>query len=306
MRHPRRAALAILFPLLSLAACGNDSPDAGGTATLPPVESPAPTEPGPTDPGTTDAPGESYDVATGADDVVIAVTNEGGFVPAGFAFVNVPVALITGDGRSLTAGPVPAIYPGPLLPNILQRSISPAGVQQLLAEADELGLLAEVAYENPDNIADAGTTIVTLTVGGTIYRHEAYALGLEAGGETDPARQALASFVDAVANLPATVGDAELGPEEPFTSEQFLIQALPVDPAGIGGDGVEPTFVPWPADAPVQLADAETCAAVPAAEFGALFADATTLTFFTEADPTDGTEVTYSVTPVQQLPGRSC
>jgi hypothetical protein len=49
-----------------------------------------------------------------------------------------------------------------------------------------------------------------------------------------------------------------------------------------------------------------TCAAVPAAELGPLFADATTLTFFTEADPTDGTEVTYSVTPVQQLPGRSC
>ena len=145
-----------------------------------------------------------------------------------------------------------------------------------------------------------------ITVDGTTYRHEAYALGLEPEGETDPARQALAEFVAAVSNLPATVGDAELGPEEPYTSEQFLIQAYPIDRRAIGGDGIEPTFVPWPADAPVRLVDAAGCAAVPAAEFGPLFADATTMTFFTEPNQMDGSEVTYSVTPVQQLPGRSC
>jgi hypothetical protein len=306
MRHPRRLAIAALFPLLALAACGDDSSVEDASATLPPVATPAPTTPVPTGPDASADPGTSYDVATGADDVVISVTNEGGFVPAGFAFVNTPVALVTGDGRALTTGPVITIYPGPLLPNIQQRSISPVAIQQLLGQADELGLLSEVTYENPTNIADAGTTIVSITVGGTIYRHEAYALGLGPDGETDPARQALAEFVDAVSDLPATVGDAELGPEEPFTSEQFLIQAMPVDRAAIGGDGVEPTFVPWPTDAPTRLADAASCAAVPAAEFGALFADATTLTFFTEVDPTDDAEITYSVTPVQQLPGRSC
>ena len=234
------------------------------------------------------------------------MTNEGGFVPAGFAFVNPPTALVSGDGRALSTGPVAAIFPGPLLPNILQRSISPEAVQQLLAEADELGLLADIVYEDPTNIADAGTTIVAITVGGTTYRHAAYALGLEPDGEATPTSGAGAAFVDAVSDLPATVGDDELGPEEPFTSEQFMSQATPVDRDAIGGDDVEPTFVPWPADASVRLLDAFECVTVPTAEFGPLFADATTLTFFTEPDPTDGSEVVYSVTPVQQLPGRGC
>jgi hypothetical protein len=293
-----------MVPLLALAACGDDSPVDEAAGTLPPVASAAPTAPAPTEPDRSAPPTRSYDVATGADDVVVSITNEGGFVPTGFAFANTPIVMVTGDGRVLSAGPMIAIFPGPLLPNVQQRSISPAGVQQLLARADELGLLADVSYERNDMIADAGTTIVTLTVDGTTYRHEAYALGLDTEG--DPDRKALADFVAAATDLPATVGEAELGPEEPFASEQFLIQALPVDRAAIGGDGVEPTFVPWPVDAPVRLADAEACATVPAAAFGPLFAEADSMTFFTETDPVDGTEVTYSVTPVQQLPGRSC
>ena len=36
---------------------------------------------GPTDADATGGPATAYDVATGADDVVISVTNEGGFVP---------------------------------------------------------------------------------------------------------------------------------------------------------------------------------------------------------------------------------
>ena len=98
-------------------------------------------------------------------------------------------------------------------------------MQQLLADADELGLLTDVTYERNDMIADAGTTIVTITVGGTTYRHEAYALGFDA--ETDPARAALAEFVAAVSDLPATVGAAELGTEEAFVADDYLIQALP-------------------------------------------------------------------------------
>ena len=197
MRHPHRPTILLILPLLALAACGDGSPVDDAGATVPPVETPAPTVPPtvetaaptvpPTVPGTAgDDTGSAYPVATGADDVVISVTNEGGFVPAGFAFVNPPIALVSGDGRALSTGPVAAIFPGPLLPNILQRSISPEAVQQLLAEADELGLLADIVYEDPTNIADAGTTIVAITVDGTTYRHAAYALGLEPDGESDP------------------------------------------------------------------------------------------------------------------------
>jgi hypothetical protein len=107
--------LPLVLPLLALAACGDDArPPAA--ATLPPVTSTSPSEPS----------GPSYDLATGADDVVISVRYDGGFAPVGAIFARTPVALITGDGRALTSGPVPAIYPGPLLPNIQERSITPA------------------------------------------------------------------------------------------------------------------------------------------------------------------------------------
>src|SRR5215210_57424 len=46
-----------------------------------------------------------------------------------------PVALVTGDGRVLTTGPVAAIYPGPLLPNVQQQTITPEGIQTLVAKA---------------------------------------------------------------------------------------------------------------------------------------------------------------------------
>ena len=120
-----------------------------------------------------------YQVATGADDVVIELTNEGGFVMAGTAFANAPVAMVTGDDLAISTGPVTLVFPGPLLPNILQRTITPGAVQELLAHADELGLLADVTYAADPLIADASTTVLTLTVDGTTYRHEAYALGID-------------------------------------------------------------------------------------------------------------------------------
>jgi hypothetical protein len=303
MRHPRRAVLALLIPVFALAACGDDSPVPEADGTLPPVS----TSPG-TTPGDTsgDNGGRTYEVRKGADDVVISVSREGGFVPVEMIFANTPAALVTGDGRVLSTGPVVAIYPGPLLPNIQQRSISPAGVQALLAKADELGLLGNVEYAGNDRVADAPDTVVTIAVDGEVYTHRAYALEIEGPGtEDDPARANLAEFVAAMSDLPSTVGDSELGPEEPFETDQYLIRATPADPEAAATEGIEPTVVPWPADAPVRLADAAECAPVPVATFEPLFADATTLTFFTEPGP-DGAEVAYQVTPVPQFPGRTC
>jgi hypothetical protein len=287
MRHPLRALLLLAVITVAAAACGDDSPrDAG--ATLPPAES-APTVP---------PASKSYEIATGPDDVVISVRRTGGFVPPGVLFAETPQALVTGDGLLLSTGPTTAIYPGPLLPNILERSITPAAIQQLLAEADRRGLLADVTYSHNDQVADAQDTIVDITVGGRTYHHQASALGMEGGAE-DSARQHLQEFVEIMSNVEPTVGAAALGPEAPFAPAQYLIQATPVDPASLDVD-IEPTIVPWPADAPVRLADASTCAVLPAEVATPLFDDATVLTFFSDGD------VTYSVAAVQQVPGRTC
>ena len=89
----------------------------------------------------------------------------------------------------------------------------------------------------------------------------------------------------------------ELGAEQPYTSDTFLIRSSEV--GDYTGD-IEPTVVDWPAGTSVRLADASECAAIPAAEVGDLFADANQLTFFAE----DG--ITYQLTVKPLLPGDGC
>jgi hypothetical protein len=56
-------------------------------------------------------------------------------------FGNLPVLVVTADGRVLTQGPVREIYPGPLVAPIVERPISPSGVAALLAAAKDAGIL---------------------------------------------------------------------------------------------------------------------------------------------------------------------
>jgi hypothetical protein len=286
----RLLATLTVLPVVLLAACGDDGAEPLDT---PPAstESPSTTAPAPT--STSD--GGTFEYATGADDVVIGVTFEGGLVPS-VAFSTTPVAIVSGDGRVLTTGPTTMQFPGRLLPNVLQQSITEDGIEELLAGADELGLLAEVDYPSNDNIADAPSTVVTITVGGTTYSHAAYALDLEP--ETDPSRRALSDFVALMTDLSGTLGDA-VGAEAPYVTDTYLVQAEVIDPATMTFE-VEPTIVDWPPDAPVRLADVGECAEVPAAAVDSVFADATQLTFFTEAD------VTYQVSVVPKYAGRAC
>ncbi len=295
MRSPSRPhlLLAAAAGVLALAACGEASPSADTTdGTVAPT-----TVPPTTAPPTTAAP-TGYDHPTGADEVVIQVGYEGGFVPVELAFTQPPTLLISGDGRAITQGAVPAIYPGPLLPALVERTISEDGIQTLLAKADELGLLADVEYGDPPTlVTDVPDTVVTITVDGTTYRHVAYALGID--DEPEEARANLFEFVTAATDLTTTVGASELGPEAPMVGDSYLIRAMPVDLATVTTE-LPPTYVDWPADASVRLADATECAELPAAEGDPLFADATQLTYFNEAG------VTYSIAATLRVPGRTC
>ena len=284
-------AVAALAAVL-LVACGDDSPNGDAPSDSLPVDTVAPADT--TAPPTTAVAG-GIDHPTGADEVVVRIAYEGGFVPVEVAFLNLPTLLVTGDGQAIVQGPIAEIYPGPLLPNMQARPVTEAGIQDLLVLAEDHGLLADVEYTNPTNIADAPDTVVEIAANGETFVHRAYALGIS--DETDPARAALADFV-AQATGDWLYGDnPELGPEAPYTSDTSLIRASEV--GDYTGD-VEPTVVDWPADASVRLADAGECAAVPAAEVGDLFADANQLTFFAE----DG--ITYQLTVKPLLPGDGC
>ena len=294
-QHLPLIAVPALAALL-LVACGDDSSNGSAPTDSLPVDTVAPidtTVPPTKAPPTTAQSGFAH--PTGADDVVVRIAYEGGFIPVEMAFLNLPTLLVSGDGHVYVQGPVPEIYPGPLLPNIQISPVTEAGVQDLLGLADEHGLLADVEYTDPTNIADAPNTVVEIAANGETFRHSAYALGLDE--ETDPARRALADFVAAATGDWMYGPNPEVGPQEQFQGEHFLIRASEV---GDYTGEIEPTVVEWPADASVRLADAAECATIPTSEVGELFAGANQLTFFAE----DG--ITYQLTVKPQLPGDAC
>ncbi len=236
----------------------------------------------------------------GANDVVLRIGYEGGFVGPGVNFVRLPQLLISGDGRVIQPGAQTEQYPGPLLPTMTERTIDDAGVQKVLALASDAGLLAAPPdYSLPQGvgIADASDTVVEITANGTTYRHQANALGMDLGdgAKSTPARDRLNAFVMLLGDLSKVVGDAHLGKEMPLTPTSYRFQAMVVDPTQFGDPA--PTLVEWPADTGVVLADSAQCATVDAAKVGDLFSRATQLTFFTEAD------LAYQLSVAGVLPG---
>jgi hypothetical protein len=129
------------------------------------------------------SPTEGYEHPVGADDVVVEYAEVGGFTTREFAFQQTPNVLVSGDGRVFGPGAQIEIYPGPLLPAVQVQPITEQGIQAMLAAADEAGLLRDVEYEQPTNIADASTARVTINVNGETFVHEAYALGIGLPGE---------------------------------------------------------------------------------------------------------------------------
>jgi hypothetical protein len=266
-----------------VAACGNPNLDTADST-----------------PGTT--PGTGIVHPTGADDLVIRIGYEGGFVPQGYLFVRMPSLLISGDGRAFTPAVMPAVYPGPLVAPMFVRSINEAGTQQLLALADAAGLLSsppDYSSDADNMVADAANTVVTIAANGETFVHSAYALGLLTGTESEstPARVALLAFVTAVEDLTAAAGAQNLGVDETLVPADYRIQSYVVAEADVSSADPAPTFVDWPASTGVALADATDCARLTADAAGSTFSDANQNTYFRDAG------VLYSVAVAGVLPG---
>ncbi len=288
----RLAPLLLVIAGLVVGACGSDDAQQSSPSsdsTLPAVA--------------TSSPVGGYEHPTGADEVVISYAELGGFLPQEFAFRQTPNALISGDGRMFMPGAQIEIYPGPLLPAVQVQTITEQGIQNVLAAADEAGLLADVDYTVDSNVADASTATVTISANGETWTHEAYALGFtEPGGqESTPERQALLDFVTQLSDPAKLAGAENLGEATLFDPTEYEIQAVLVDDlSAYGTEGIEPTVEEWPSDVSVRLADAAECTVVPAAEVGDLLESANQLTFFTDAG------VTYQVFARPALPGSIC
>jgi len=174
---------------------------------------------------------------TDADRLVLRIERVGGFLPIGVTEASLPVVSVYGDGRVITEGPVPAIYPGPALPNVQVRQISTDDVRALVDRALAAGV-SDTADLGRPTIADATTMRFTVVTGATTYVREVYALG-ETGGtartgggigapsapvapgqltaDQQAARGKLLDLAGALTDLDGTLGAASVGAAEPYT-----------------------------------------------------------------------------------------
>jgi hypothetical protein len=233
------------------------------------------------------ATGDGGEVAP--DDVVVSVEVVGAFTTAEMAFQTMPSVVVYGDGTQFTPGAQIAIYPGPALPAVQRAQLSDEEVTAIVDAARDAGLDRQgVDYGQPP-VADAGDTVVTVTIDGETYEHRATALGLAEGLGGDLSgsaltdeqlenREALAGFVDQVTMLPDGA-EAEL--YEPDRYRLWVRPASEVDTGPVDEDNIEPRTVEWSVDG-VTL-EASDCLPVEgddADAVGALLADADSLTRF--------------------------
>lgn len=182
--------MALLAAPLIAAGCGGAA--ASGTAGSPAASAGA-------TPGTTPSAVAKYQVGTGADSLILQISNEGGFTSPAFQLTRTPLFALYGDGRVIAPGPVDASMPSPLLPNLRQEHVTPAEIQEIVAAADAAGLLGPNANYGGPGMPDAPNTVFRTTVAGATHVINASADGVGDQGK-------LADFENSVLDLSGLLG----------------------------------------------------------------------------------------------------
>jgi hypothetical protein len=213
MTRLRGTLIAAAVPLFLIGACAQPAADGAGA--------PAGT------------PESSAALPTGGNDLVLRIESFGGFVPPDRVVGAIPSVSVYADGRMITEGPVPAVYPGPALPNLQVTRLDPAQVQALVAASGPAGVRTGTDYGRP-NVADAPDTRVTVRTASGTQTVTAAALN-EAQPQDDmltpeqvAARSKLVAFVKSLNDL-----QADQTKVEAYAPESLAVLARPwTDPGG--------------------------------------------------------------------------
>ncbi len=155
MRPARLAALLSAIVLIVAACTGAATPSSGGSANPSPGGSPAPSN------------AASPPPSSSPDTLILRVANEGGFLAPNAARTQLPIVSVYADGRIITTGAVPAIYPGPLVPALVYRSVGPDGAAAILRTAVAAGLAGADTTYPPGPAPDAPMIVITVGHDGT-------------------------------------------------------------------------------------------------------------------------------------------
>jgi hypothetical protein len=235
--------------------------------------------------------------------------------PATFNWL--PMIVIGLDGRVLTGGAVPAIFPGPLVNPTVERQLSATGWNRIVEATRAAGLLGAVR----------DFTGGMLPPGSQAIRLEIVADGIVHTLTGDPSRtfncittpcvpppgtpEAFAVFVNGLGDLASITGPGELGPERIHEPAGFAGIATPGKP---DDQGVPQPAVAWPLAGgfggfgePTQEGNGARCGLVTGADVGLVrpvFAAATQTTPF--RDSTDDSLWGLIVRPLLPGDGNPC
>jgi hypothetical protein len=190
----------------------------------------------------------------GGDALLLRIEHRGGFVPYEYHLSRVPHFSLFGDGRVIVTGAVPAIYPGPLLPPVLERRLTEEGVQLVLRAALDSGELERSATWNgaAQFVADASDTVFTLNADGREVTVSVYALGI--GGDMSAlkeverqAHRALGDLADRLDSLDSWLPASAWAADEwtPYREGPLRLLIRQADDDA-PQDGSSPRIEPWP------------------------------------------------------------
>jgi hypothetical protein len=202
-------------------------------------------------------PGDGgLDHARGAGDVLLRISNEGGLMPPEYALTAAPAFSLFGDGTVVTQGAQIELYPGPALPPLVATPVTEDGIQAILRAAIDAGLDVDREYTDLGTvgIADASTTVFTVTVDGGTHVTKVYALG-ELGqrppGMSDAefsARARLLDFQSSMQDLRGTLPASSVGEDEMFVPAGLRLFVSRYRPE----EGLEQEAVEWPLATPLS------------------------------------------------------
>ena len=193
---------------------------------------------------------------TGSTDLLLRVSDEGGFVALEYSLTVAPAFSLFGDGTVVTQGAQTEIYPGPALPPLIVTHITEDGIQALLRAALEAGLDSDHQYTDMGavGIADATTTVFTFTADGATHVTKVYALGMLSGdqpqGMSDAefaARTRLGTLQGSLQDLKSTLPSGSVGDDAPYTPTGLRLFVADYR----AGDMKEPA-VDWPLATPLS------------------------------------------------------
>jgi hypothetical protein len=192
---------------------------------------------------------------TGAAELVLKYAEVGGFAGPRADLGRYPSIAVYGDGSVITQGPVPAIFPGPALPNLIVTKLTEAGLQKLLAAAAAAGLLGPDAQYDATGIADATSADFTVVAAGSKHHISAYALGfsdltMEGGATNVAARSRLRAFTRVLGDLRQSLGADALGSDAPYVYGSLRVLAAPGAPQP-GDPALARPPLAWPLSTPL-------------------------------------------------------